>query len=151
MQEILLRNAASSAKWPFFSPARSRLIPVYSRKWGASDICLKLKPNKPLSSFFFVGEVRTYRREAKLWQDLNSQVKLQKSVDINIILDLAAPKYMQGGGGTYNPSVSLFFSPPSLSFSLSVMISFSDTCLRTFDRLPLHGKWVINTHKFCSE
>lgn len=43
----------------FFPPARSRLIPVYSRKWGASDICLKLKPNKPLSSFFLCERSKT--------------------------------------------------------------------------------------------
>lgn len=39
-------------------------------------------------------------REAKLRQDLNSQVKLQKADDINITQVLAAHKYMQGDGGS---------------------------------------------------
>lgn len=58
--------------------------------------------------------------EAKLRQDLNSQVKLQKADDINITQGLAAPKYMQGdsgGGGHITHQSALFSLPrPSLSF-----------------------------------
>lgn len=63
-QEILLWKARALPNDLFFSPARSRFIPVYCRKWGASDICLKLKPNKLLASFsFFAGDVRPCRHE----------------------------------------------------------------------------------------
>lgn len=85
-------------------------------------------------------------REAKLRQDLNSQVKLQKADDINITQGLAAPKYMRrGSGGAHVTHQSAFPSLPHPSFSVS-HVSFSDKCLGALDGLPpLHGKWVINS------
>lgn len=59
-------------------------------------------------------------REAKLRQDLNSQVKLQKADDINITQVLAAPKYMQGdSGGAHITHQSAFPSLPHPSRALS--------------------------------
>lgn len=75
----------------FFPPARSRLIPVYSRERGASDICLKVKPRQAVPFFFLCGRSKTqqttdtaetrfelnYKRQLtlishKLWQLLST-------------------------------------------------------------------------------
>lgn len=58
-------------------------------------------------------------REAKLRQDLNSQVKLQKADGINITQVLAAHKYMQeDSGGDHITHQSAFPSLPRTSLSL---------------------------------
>lgn len=66
--------------------------------------------------------------EAKLRQDLNSQVKLQKADDINITQGLAAPKYMQGDSGGEEGRRGGHLKHQS-AFSSLLPDSISDKCL----------------------
>lgn len=126
----------------FSAPARGRLIPVYCRKWGASDICLKLKPNKALCSFFLCGRcktLQTWERQSwdKIWTP-KSNYKRQMTLISHKVWQLLS---------TCKETVSLTLS---LSLALSVShVSFSDKCLGALDRFPpLHTKWVITSFFF---
>lgn len=126
----------------FSAPARGRLIPVYCRKWGASDICLKLKPNKALCSFFLCGRcktLQTWERQSwdKIWTP-KSNYKRQMTLISHKVWQLLS---------TCKETVSLTLS---LSLALSVShVSFSDKCLGPLDRFPpLHTKWVITSFFF---
>lgn len=80
--------------FPLF-PARNRLISVYSKKWGASDICLKLKPKLFSAFFYFCRRFQTLQTcERQSWDKIWT-CKSNYNREMTVISQLlAAPKYM---------------------------------------------------------
>lgn len=102
----------------FFSPPRSRLIPLYGRKWGASDICSKTEAQRaslPFSLFFRRCKTQqTSERQSwdKIWTP-KSNYKRQMTLISHRVWQLLST-CGETAGGPHNPSVSL-----SLSCSVS--------------------------------